>query len=68
MDKPEKPKFFTFVEGDYAEPADVPERVRVYVRLMFLHGAKAEHLARVFKMPEEWVDDFAHGIEPTWLH
>jgi hypothetical protein len=60
----ERPKFFTFIETVYPEPAAVPERIRNYVRVEWLNGASVEELAKIFNMPVEWVDEFVRAQYP----
>ncbi|MCK1742207.1 hypothetical protein IVA80_15385 [Bradyrhizobium sp. 139] len=57
-------KFFTWVEEDFTEPAAVPVHVRQEMRFLWLHGAKVEQLAKTFKMPADWVDEFVR-VEHT---
>lgn len=52
------PKFFTWVEGDYAEPAAVPVPMRAMMRGLWLQGVKPLDIAQIFKVPEDWVEDF----------
>lgn len=53
-------KFFTWVEQEFERQDDVPVRWRRYMRFLWLHGARLEDVARTFKLPAEWVDDFVH--------
>jgi hypothetical protein len=55
-----QPKFFTFIEETYSEPAAVPDCVRAHLRVLWLDGARVDQFARTFKMPAEWVDEFVH--------
>jgi len=55
----EPPKFFTWIEEHYAQPSDVPERIRLEMKLLWLHGgATDEELARIFNVPIDWVEGF----------
>ena len=52
------PKFFNWVQEDWREPSAVPLRIRAHMRVLWLHGARVEDLARTFSVPSAWVDDF----------
>lgn len=61
----QKPPFFTWVEETYFQQVDVPVRCRVFMQILWLHGTRVEDLARHFKVPVEWVDDFVHDSYPS---
>lgn len=52
------PKFFTWVEQDYKTPNEVPERLRKYMRVLWLNGSRPDEIAQTFKVPVEWVEGF----------
>ena len=58
MTPKDPPKFFTWVEETYTEPAQVPERIRLEMRVLWLDGAPIYELAECFNLPVEWVEDF----------
>jgi hypothetical protein len=68
MTPKDPPKFFTWVEETYTEPAQVPERLRAHMRVLWLSGAKVQVLAKMFNMPVEWVDDFVREEPRTTTH
>lgn len=57
-------RFFTWIEKHYSEPSEVPERVRTFLRTMWLVGSTVQELASAFDMPEEWVEDFVREEIP----
>jgi hypothetical protein len=59
------PPFFTWIEADYAEPRDVPVRLRSMMQILWLHGMKIEEVARHFRVPESWADEFVHDSYPS---
>ena len=63
------PKFFTWIENQYEHQSQVPERIRLEMRLLWLSGAKVQVLAKMFNLPVDWVEDFVRE-EPrtTRLH
>lgn len=59
------PPFFTWILTDIEDQSDVPERMRQYMRMLWLNGVPVEEIAETFKMPIEWVDDFVREAERT---
>jgi hypothetical protein len=55
---PPKPPFFTWVLQELSKPEDVPERMQAYMRVLWLNGTTEREIAKTFKMPVEWVEDF----------
>jgi len=55
---PKRPPFFTWVLQELSKPEDVPERMRTYMRLLWLDGASERELSDTFKIPLEWVEVF----------
>lgn len=51
-------KFFTWVDQVYTEQAQVPNRLVMQMRAMWLDGASIRELSEAFNLPFEWVDDF----------
>ncbi|RZN09658.1 hypothetical protein CWO91_16655 [Bradyrhizobium genosp. SA-3] len=62
---PPKPPFFTWVLQELSKPEDVPERMRVYMRVLWLNGTSEREIADTFKMPVEWVEDFVRDTSRT---
>jgi Mor family transcriptional regulator len=56
-------RFFTWVAEPFADPAQVAERIRAHMRVLWFNGARVEELAKTFKMPAEWVDEFIRRTE-----
>jgi hypothetical protein len=57
--------FFTWIEENYTEPAQVPERLRIEMRMLWLNGATVEELGAIFHVPAEWVADFVREVPRT---
>lgn len=55
---PKRRPFFTWAEGDWKHPADVPFAIRSHARVLWLAGAKVEAIAECFSIPVEWVEIF----------
>jgi hypothetical protein len=64
MTSPHK-RFFTWVEEPYFQRADVPDRIRAHMRVLWLNGARVEELAKTFKMPVEWIEVFVRETDRT---
>jgi hypothetical protein len=62
---PPKPPFFTWVLQEINKPEDVPERMRVYMRVLWLNGTSEREIADTFKMPIEWVEEFVRETPRT---
>lgn len=62
---PPKPPFFTWVLQEITKPEDVPERMRTYMRVLWLNGTSEREIADTFKMPVEWVEDFVRESPRT---
>jgi hypothetical protein len=58
---PTQPKFFTWVEETYEHPSQVPERIRAYMQILWLNGTTVEELAKTFKIPVDWIEDFVRA-------
>jgi hypothetical protein len=56
-----RPPFFTWTEEQFTEPAQVSDRMRRELKLLWLKGATVAELAGLFQMPAEWVEDFVHA-------
>jgi hypothetical protein len=63
-----QPPFFTWTEETYAGPADVPERVRDQIKILWLKGARADEISAVFNMPSEWIYTFALAPDKNSLN
>jgi hypothetical protein len=64
-------KFFTWIDKTYAEPAAVPLALRTQIRALWVRGARPDELAATFKLPLDWVADFALDVtldEPPALN
>lgn len=58
----EKPDFFTWIDETYAQQCDVPERLRLELKLLAHFGATSEELSAIFNLPVEWVEDFVREV------
>ena len=57
--------FFTWVDEEWKQPADVPMAIRRQAKLLWLNGAKVEAIAECFRVPVEWAEIFCHDKVET---